>query len=167
MRHPLLLALPLVTLLGGVAHAEAKVCVLDSNKAINETDEGRSAQTRLESMYAAKQKEIDAQQTALEREFADYEARRAILSEQARRDQERALTEKRAAFQEMVMKSEEEMQTTYSSLLEGMSEKLLRLAPVVGVRKGCAIVLDKSAAVYVGPEIYDLTRDVIAELDRN
>ena len=157
----------LTVLVAAPAFADAKLCVIDSNDAINETDEGRSAQSKLETMYASKQAEIERQQAALEKEFADYEARKMILSEAARAEQEKALMAKQEAFQRMVAQSEQEMQSTYNDLLQGMSEKLLRLAPVVGVRKGCSIILDKSAAVYVGPDVLDLTRDVIAELDRN
>lgn len=149
------------------ALADSKICIIDTETAMNETGEGKAAQQKLETMYAAKQAEIEKTQADLEKQITDYEARKMILSDSARADQERILADKQRAFQSMVAQSEEEMQTTYAQLLQGMTDKLLRVAPSVAARKLCSVMLQKEATVYVGPDVLDLTRDVIAELDKS
>lgn len=167
MFRTLVPALTLASLLvAAPAHADAKICIIDTQVAMNDTGEGKAAQQKLESMYAAKQAEIEKLQADLEKQITDYEARKMILSESARADQERILAEKQKAFQSMVAQSEEEMQGTYQQLLQGMTDKLLRVAPTVAARKACSVMLQKEATVYVGPDVLDLTRDVIAELDK-
>ena len=148
------------------ALADTKICIIDTEQAMNETGEGKAAQAKLESMYTGKQAEIERLQADLEKQLTDYEARKMILSESARADQERVLAEKQRAFQAMVVQSEEEMQNTYAQLLQGMQDKLLRVAPTVAARKACSVMLQKEATVYVGPDVLDLTHDVIAELDK-
>lgn len=167
MIRSILPALALATLfVAAPAYADSKICIIDTEEAMNETGEGKAAQAKLESMYTGKQAEIERLQADLEKQLTDYEARKMILSESARADQERVLAEKQRAFQAMVAQSEEEMQVTYQQLLQGMTDKLLRVAPTVAARKACSVMLQKEATVYVGPDVLDLTHDVIAELDK-
>ncbi|HMV67239.1 MAG TPA: OmpH family outer membrane protein [Myxococcota bacterium] len=147
------------------ARADLKICVVDAEQAINETVEGKAAQTRLESMYATKQAEIEKKGKDLEREFQDYEARQMILSEDARRTTEATLLQKRQDFQAMVYQAEQEMQSTYMSLLSGMEEKLMTVAQSLGASKGCTVVLQKAAVVYVGSGVTDLTTDLVRAYD--
>jgi outer membrane protein len=146
----------------GAAFADQKICVMDTEKAISDTDEGKAAQSRLQTMYASKQAELDKKKKDLERQFQDYEARQVILSEEARKATEQQLWEKQQEFQATVMQAEEEMQSVYVSLVSGMEEKLLAIAQTTGAAKGCALVLDRAAALYVGSGVSDVTGDVIA-----
>jgi outer membrane protein len=165
--RPLLALVTMAAVLGisTPARADLKICVVDAEKAINETAEGKAAQTRLESMYATKQAEIEKKGKDLEREFQDYEARQMILSEDARRATEASLLQKRQDFQAMVYQAEQEMQSTYMSLLSGMEEKLMTVAQSLGASKGCSVVLQKAAVVYIGSGVTDLTGDLVREYD--
>lgn len=150
---------------GSVAHAETKICVVDAEAAMNGTAEGKAAQRRLETMYSDKQTEIDEKGKSLEKEFQDYEARKMILSDEARATEEQALWEKRQSFQAMVMQAEQEMQQTYMGLLAELEEKLLKVAEELGAQKGCSVLLQKAAVIYVGDGVTDLTDDLVKTYD--
>lgn len=158
---PLLaLALPSVA-----AAADVKICVIDAQTALNETSEGKAAQTHLESTFSAKKAELDKLQADLQRELTDYESRKMILSDSAREAQEKALMEKQQKFQQLVMQSEQDMQQQYQSLLAGMEEKLMKAAEALGAKSGCTVLLPKEATIYAGPAVSDLTQQIIKDLD--
>jgi outer membrane protein len=145
--------------------AELKICVVDPEEAINQTVEGKGAQTKLETMFAAREAEIEKKKKALEKEFQDYESRQAILSDEARRAAEEGLLAKREELQAFVYQAEQEMQSTYMSLLQGMEEKLMSVAQGLGAGKGCTILLNKAAVVYQGAGVTDLTADLVKAYD--
>jgi Skp family chaperone for outer membrane proteins len=145
--------------------ADLKICVVDPEEAINQTVEGKGAQTKLETMFASREAEIEKKKKALEKEFQDYEARQAILSDEARRAAEEGLLAKREELQAFVYQAEQEMQSTYMSLLQGMEEKLMSVAQGLGAGKGCTILLNKAAVVYQGAGVTDLTADLVKAYD--
>lgn len=161
----LLVALGLV--LGTVtpALADTKICVVDLEESVNKTKEGVAATQRLESMYASKQAEIERKGRELEKEFEDYDARKMVLNEDARKVTEQALWEKQQAFQGFVRDAETEMQDTYATLLAGMEEKIMGVAKTLGASKGCALVLQKAAVIYAGTGVTDLSADLVKAYD--
>lgn len=161
------LLIALAPLLGSVdaQAADLKLCVVDAEAALNETTEGKAATQQLETLYAAKQAELERLASSLEKEFQDYESRKAILSDSARQEQERALMGKQAELQQLAMESDQMMQMKYGELLSGMEEKLLDVAAKVGEQKGCSLLLQKAAAVYVSTAVIDVTKDVIQAID--
>ncbi len=100
--------------------AEVKICVVDAERAINETSEGKDAQAKLETMYSSKQTELERMQKDFEQEVKDFESRIPILSESAAAEQEQVLLQKRQELQMRVVQAEQEMQQTYMALLGGM-----------------------------------------------
>ena len=61
------------------------IAVVDFERAVNETDEGKSAQSQLESMYASRKSELDSIRGELEKEFKDYETLCGDVGHGARR----------------------------------------------------------------------------------
>jgi outer membrane protein len=166
MTRALLPLLALGLLAGSNAHAaDLKICVVDAQTALNETAEGKAAQTRLESMFAAKKAELDKMQTDLQKEMTDYESRKMILSDTARQTTEKGLLEKQQKFQALVMQSEQDMQQQYMTLLSGMEDKLMKTAEALGAKSGCTILFPKEATIYAGPGVVDLTAQIIKDLD--
>jgi Skp family chaperone for outer membrane proteins len=161
------LACLLATLLyaGSASAADIKICMVDADEAINQTQEGKSVQASLEGMYAAKQTELEKAQKAFEAEVRDYESRRAILSEAARAEQEQSLMEKQQELQMKVLQAEQEMQQELQRNLMGMEEKLTKVAETLGAEKGCTMLLLKGAMVYASPDVVDLTSDLVKAYD--
>lgn len=154
-----------VALLPAVAAAEVKICVIDAQTALNETSEGKAARSKLESTFASKRSQLESLGKELEKQFADYEARKMILSDSARKDQETLLLTKQQELQTKMVDAESEMQEMYANLLSGMEEKLFKSAAAIAATKACTVLLPKEATIYVQPGVADLTQDVIKDLD--
>ena len=137
------------------------VAVVDFQRAVNETTEGKGAQERLDTMYSSRKAELERMKSELEREIEDFEARALILSDSARREAEQKLTQKQSSFQEKYVTYEQEMQQTYYSMLEDLDTKMRAIVDKIAKEKGYDIVIDKAALVYVGPGALDITSALI------
>lgn len=133
------------------------IAVVDFERAVNETEEGKAAQERLDTMYSTRKTEIERLRTELEKELEDYQARSMILSEEARAETERRLLEKQGAFEETYMRYQSEMQSTYYTLLADLDEKMRKLTKTIAAEQGYDLVIDKAAVVYSGGETLDMT----------
>lgn len=138
-----------------------EIGVVDFQRAVNETEDGKSAQKKLDTMYSSRKVEIEKRQAELEKAIKDYEGRALILSEQARQETERGLMAQQQQFQQVYMQYQSEMQETYMGLLSDLDEKMRRSTESLGKEKGCKVVLDKAAVVYAGPGAVDLTADLV------
>lgn len=160
--RPVLLCLALLPL---PAFAEIKLCVIDAQTALNETAEGKAARAKLESTFSAKQAALAQLGKDLEKQVTDYESRKMILSDAARKEQEGALMQKQGDLQKKMVDAEQEMQGMYAELLGGMEEKLMKSAEAIAATKACTVLLPKEATIYVASTVSDLTQDVIKDLD--
>lgn len=137
------------------------IAVIDFQRAVNETNEGKAAQTKLDSMYSAKKTEIETKQKQLETEIKDFESRAMILSESARNDARDQLVQKQAAFQQLYMQYEGEMQQTYMTMLQELDQKMRAISEKVAREKGYDLVIDRAAVVYMGGATVDMTNDLV------
>lgn len=157
IRH---LTLFIILFFATVAEA-GTIAVVDFERAVNETDEGKSAQAQLESMYASRKSELDSIRGELEKEFKDYETRSAVMSDTARAEVEQSIMAKQQRFQQMYMQYEQEMQSTYYQLLADLDAKMRTLTGKIAKEKSYSLVVDKDAVVYVGSDTVDMTNDLI------
>jgi outer membrane protein len=146
--------------------ADVKICVVDAESAINATREGKAAQASLKTSYAAKESELEAKRAKLQADIEDYEQRRLILSEDARRQEEQRLEQMTQEFQMLLGQADAEMQQTYMKLLEDLQVKLLEVASSLGARQGCTVLLQKAAAIYTDSSVLDLTEMLVKEYDQ-
>lgn len=137
------------------------IAVIDFQRAVNETNEGKAAQTKLDSMYATKKTEIETKQKALEAEIKDFQSRAMILSESARNDAQEELMQKQAAFQQLYMQYEGEMQQTYMTMLQELDQKMRAISEKVAREKGYDLVIDRAAVVYMGGTTVDMTNELV------
>jgi outer membrane protein len=138
-----------------------KVAVVDFQRAVTETTEGKAAQQRLDQMYATRKAEIDKLRTELEKELKDYQSRSLILSEDARMQAERDLMAKQQRFEQTYGQYTQEMQETYFMLLQGLDEKMRALVEKIAREQKYDLVLDQAAVVYFGGETIDMTDELI------
>lgn len=161
-----ILATALLLALSAPALAQScTLAVVDFEKAVTETREGKAAQARLDSMFSSRKTEIDRMRAELEKEVADYQGRAMLLSETARKDAERGLMEKQGRFEQTYMRHQQEMQQTYMELLQGLDVKMRAMTEQIARDRGCQMVLDKAAVVYIGAGATDLTINLIQKYD--
>src|SRR5438477_1031194 len=77
----------LVSLLGvavpRAARAQAKIAVVDTQRAVMETEDGLRAQATLKKHFDKRQRELDEKQVSLQKEREDIEKQKDVLSKQA------------------------------------------------------------------------------------
>jgi outer membrane protein len=161
------IALALTALLvashSAVAFAQSKIGVVDMQRALAETEDGRRAKDTLKRLFEQRQKTLDKQQTDLKTLKDSLDKQRDVL-------QREILAKKLEEYQKAVG----ELQTTYVDFQRELAAKegeltkpiLLRMERVVrriGQSDGYSLVVDRSEAgvIYV-PTSYDLT-DVLIQ----
>ncbi len=140
----------------------ATVCTVDFQEAVTDTEEGKSAQTKIDTMYSARKSELERMQTDLEKAITDFNGRAMILSEQARGEEEQKLSLKQRTFEQTYMQYQQEMQQTYAGLLGDLDLKIRAVAGEVGKSKGCSVVLDSQVVVFADSSITDISGDLVA-----
>lgn len=137
------------------------IAVIDFQRAVVETDEGKSAQTRIDTMYESRRGEIERMRSELEREAQEFQSQAMILADSARAEREQALIAKNQRFQQTAMQYETELQQTYGMLLQELDQKMRSLAITIAKEKGYDMVLDMGAVVYVGSGAVDMTDELV------
>ena len=137
------------------------IAVVDFQRAVNETDEGKNAQQKLDTMFNSRKSEIDKKQKELEAEFQDFQSRAMILSESARAEAEQELLGKQQRFQQLYMQYEQEMQQTYYTMLQDLDTKMRAISEKLAKDKGYDLVIDRAAVVYMGGDTVDMTDELV------
>jgi outer membrane protein len=139
------------------------IAVVDFQRAVTETNEGKAAQTKIDTMYTTRRGEIERRTKDLERDIQDYQARRPILSEQARAEEEQKLGIRQQQLAQDTMQYEQELQQTYGQLLETLGTKMRTLSTTIAKQKGYDLVVDMAAVVYVGDGVSDITDTLVTQ----
>lgn len=154
-----------LTLAGSPAFANT-ICVVDFQSAITQTNEGKSAQKKLDGMTSSRKRDLEGKQAAFETAVKDYEKRAPTLSETARRQEEQKLMAQQAQLNQAIAGAEQEMQQTYLSLLGDLDGKLRKIMVSVGSSSGCTVVLDRAAVVYNASSVRDVTTTLVGAYNR-
>src|ERR1051326_3366662 len=76
-------AFALAGTLSTLAHAEMKIAVVDTQRAVMETEDGLRAQASLKKHFDKRQRDLDDKQTSLQKEREDIEKQKDVLSKAA------------------------------------------------------------------------------------
>ena len=152
----------LLTLMAGLPASAGPIAIVDFQRAVIETDEGKAAQSKIDTMYQSRKGEIDRMQQELEKEVQDYQARAMILSDAARAEAEQGLLVKQQRFQQTYMQYETELQQTYGTLLQDLDAKMRTISGEIAKEAGYDVVLDRAVVVYFGGSVIDMTGDLVA-----
>jgi outer membrane protein len=154
------LALLLAAGFASAAHAEPpfKVAVVDMQRAMNETEDGRKAKASLKKVFEERQKTLDKQQNDLKTLKESLEKQRDVLSRDVLA---KKLEEYQKAFGELqttYMEFQRELASKEGELTKDIIERMQRIMRRVGQTEGYSLVLERSESgvVYV-PSNYDLT----------
>lgn len=148
----------------GTAHAaDAGIAVVDFNRAVTETAEGKAALQRLQTMAQGKQAEIAQKEAEITTLQQEYESKAAVLSETARRDYETRLQEAYAEYQQMGMMLTQEMQSAEMQVMATLEAKLMAVTEEVAKSKGYSLVLRSEVVVFSNKP--DITDEVVKRFD--
>jgi outer membrane protein len=151
------------TMFAAVAHAaEFKAAYVDIQRALQETDEGKAAKTRLQALVDTKQKSVEKEKTALQAEVEAFQKQAPTMDDKVRLGKEQELQKKTYDFAQKAEKLRAEMADSERKELGSIMPKLEALLGTIAQREGLTMVFDKSSSGLAwAPPALDLTNELI------
>lgn len=137
------------------------VAVVDFQRAVTETKEGKAAQAKLDGLYQSKKNEIERMQADIQKAYQEYQGQKAILSDDARATAEQKLMMDQQRFEQTYGMYQNEMQKSYMEMLQALDKKMRTMTAEIGKEKGFDLVIDKAVVVYSGGSTTDITQILI------
>jgi outer membrane protein len=153
----LALALSLVT---APATAQMKVAVVDTQRAVMETEDGLRMQATLKKVFDSRQRELDKKQEELQKEREDIEKQRDVLSKTALAKRVDKWQREMVNLQTVFVEYNKELQKKQSELTQPIFQKAMGVIRRMATQEGYDVVVDKQAVPYVRSDL-DLTDKVI------
>jgi outer membrane protein len=140
--------------------AQSKIAVVDTQRAIMETEEGLRAQATLKKLFESRQRELEQKQVQIQKERENLEKQRTVLSQEALSKRFEALQKEYGEVQATFMAYNTELQKKQNELTKPIFDRVMALVRRVATQEGFDIVLDRQAVPYVRGDL-DLTDRVI------
>ncbi len=142
--------------LSGVANAQAKVGVVDVQRAVASTEDGLRAQATLKKLFDSRQQELNKKQTEMQRQREDIDKQAKVLPKEAYAkrvdDWQKQMMELQAVFLEY----NKELEKKQKELTEPVFEKIMAIVKRIATSENIDLVLDKATVAYVRTDL-DLT----------
>jgi outer membrane protein len=140
------------------ADAQSKIAVVDIQRAITETEDGRNAKEKLKALFQRRQKSLDDQQNNLKKMKDSLEAQRDVLSREAMgkklEEYQKALVE----LQTVYMEYQRELSTKEGELTKDIIERMQFILRRIGQKEGYTLIVERNeAGVIFVPTNLDLT----------
>ena len=155
-----------VLLLAGVAQRadaqDIKIGVVDLQRAMNETEDGRQAKRRLKALFDKRQKEFDAMQDELKRMGEQLEQQKNVLAEAVLRERYAQYQQKLAELQQFYMESQRELAAKEAEFTQQILERMQAILRRIGQAEGFTLIIEANeGGVVFAPTHLDLTDRLI------
>jgi outer membrane protein len=155
----------LVSLLGVAAPRaasaqSAKIAVVDTERAVMETEDGLRAQATLKKLFDSKQRELDKKQEELMKEREDIEKQRDVLSKGALAKRADKWQRDMMQLQQKFVEYNQDIQKKQGELTQPVVQKTMNIIRRLATQEGFDVVVDKKAVPYVRSDL-DVTDRVI------
>jgi outer membrane protein len=147
-------------LVPGVAQAQAKIAVVDTERAVMETEDGLRAQATMKKLFDSKQHELDKKQEELAKERDDIDKQRDVLSKGALAKRADKWQRDMMQLQQKFVEYNQDIQKKQSELTQPVFQKTMNIIRRLATQEGIDVVVDKKAVPYVRSDL-DFTDRVI------
>lgn len=149
------------------AFGQARIAVVDLQRALNETDDGRRAKARLKRLFKRRQQSLDAKQNELKKMKSEIERQKEVLSREAL---QKKLEEYQQAFVELqstYVEYQRELAQKEAQLTKGILERMQAILRSMGQQQNYTLIVEKNegGVVWV-PDDNDLTDDLVRRYNR-
>src|SRR4051794_11529426 len=87
---------------------ETRVGTVDMQRALQTVDSGKKAKSQLEKEFTAKKKELQNEQTAIQKMTEEFKKQSLVMNDEARGKKQAELQERMLKFQELTQRSQAE-----------------------------------------------------------
>ncbi|MBC8071404.1 MAG: OmpH family outer membrane protein [Deltaproteobacteria bacterium] len=173
------LALPVLAALGVAAFAPGrtaraaetetlqKVAVVDVQRCLLDTKEGKKAKGELEKAFAKGQTKIDKKAGELQKRMQDLQAKASMLSENELRKRQEEVMRGQQELEQLGYELQEDVAEKEALLTEKIYKNVSTIVKQLALEDGVQVVLVRSemTVIYVDPRL-DLTNRVIVRYDK-
>lgn len=146
--------------------AAEKIGLVDMSKAIQSSAEGQKAKKELEGEFNKKKKELEKKEADIKKMGEDLEKKALVLSDDVKAKKQQELQMEMRKYQEVVAKSQMEIQKRERDLTQPIITKMRKLIEDIAKKESLTMVLEKSEQLVLFSEKgVDLTERVIKEYD--
>ena len=141
------------------------IAVIDTQRAVMETEDGLRAQASLKKFFNSRQKELDRKQKSLRKEREDIDKQAKVLSKQALQKRIETWQAEMVTIQSTFVDYNKELQKKQAEITQPILRKVMGIVRRVASSGGYDIVVDKQAVPYVRSDL-DLTDRGITAYNR-
>ena len=141
------------------AEAQAvKIAVVDLQRAINETEDGRKSKDKLKKLFESRQQGLDKKQEELKKLKEEIEKQKDVLSRDALEAKVESYQKQIVELQQVYVEYQRELAEKEGELTKTIVERMEKILRRIGQTDGYALILERNEAgvIYV-PSNYDLT----------
>lgn len=149
-----------LALLAPLSLAEMRIAVVDSQRAVTETEDGLRMQATLKKLFDDRQRELDQKQNDLQRERQELEKQRGVMKPETLAARAEKWQVEAQTVQQMFMEYNRELQRKQNELMAPILKQAMQVVERLAKADGYAMVIDKQAVAFVQGE-HDLTDRVI------
>ena len=144
------------------ALAETRIGLVDLQRALVETEEGKAAKAQLEKTKESKQSSLDAAQTELRKLKEQFDSQRAMLKEDVRQQREMELAEKLNALKMRYVQDQQTLAVDEAKVTKPIIERMNRILQAMGREQKWTLILERSeSSVLFAEASLDLTNELI------
>jgi outer membrane protein len=144
------------------AFAQVRIAVVDLQRALQETEDGRRAKARLKRLFKQRQEELDKRQTELKQLSEDLEKQGAVLSAEARQERVESLQKKALELQQLYVQYQRELAEKEAELTSQIIARMEQILRRIGQTENYTLIVERSeGGVVWTPTNLDLTDVVI------
>ncbi len=143
-------------------YAQVRIAVVDMQRALLETNEGRRAKAQLKKLFEARQEQLNARQETLKRMLEDIQKQKNVVAREAL---EKRMNEYQAEFvklQQSYNEYQQELAQKEAELTKGILVNLQGVVAHIGDSGEYDAIFDQGAVVWSRTQ-YDITGQVIRE----
>lgn len=137
-----------------------RVGVVDTQRAVMETEDGLRMQATLKKLFDSRQRELDKKQEDLQKERDDIDKQREVLSKTAMAKRVDKWQREMVQLQTVFVEYNKELQKKQGELTQPIFQKAMGIIRRLATQEGFDIVVDKQAVPYSRTDL-DVTDRVI------
>jgi outer membrane protein len=140
----------------GTARAQAKVAVIDVQRAVASTEDGLRAQAMLKKLFDSRQQEINKKQNDLQRQREEIDKQAKVLPEAALKKRIDDWQKQAMDLQGVFLEYNKELEKKQKELTDPVFEKVMTIVKRLATTENIDLVVDKATVAYVRGDL-DLT----------
>ena len=151
---------------GFVSAQTVKIAHVNTSEVMNDMPERAKAEKTLEAYGNEIQEQLKTMYGEYQNKLQDYQANAETMSNLVKQSKEKEIVDLESRITAFQTNAENDFENKRAELLKPLLEKIQNAINAVGKEKGYTYIIDLStgAAVYVGDDAVDVTKDVKAKL---